>query len=220
MYTKTVKLESGKDLFFLDSEAELDVLNHLNDLIDSAHYVIFPHLSIAETFKNFLTFGELSEMYDNFCETKRMILPKAKILEMKKRKLELSHFDFVLFDKENYVPVLVIEVNGRSHATDEITKASDAFKEYVCKQVLGRPFLTLELFESQKDLKAALITAVKKSNFDRKYDYPIYCGHCGLKMDYLDKKDGSYYYRCKHCQEEDREETRSPEKIPPIFINI
>lgn len=221
----TAKHDSKGNLFFWGSKAELDIFNYLNDIVDTAHYVIFPHLSIAETFHNFLKFKDLAKKYTAFCEDKRMLLPEDKISELKERKLELSHFDYVIFDKENYMPVLIIEVNGRSHATDEITKVSDSFKEYICKQVLGRPFLTLELFESQEDLKEALISAIKESKFDNKYDYPVYCKHCGHKMTYKDKNDGGYFYFCQFCQGKSKGKdtvkvTLGPENINPIFINM
>lgn len=227
MNTNTKKLKSEKNLFFFDSEAELKIISHLNDIINTAHYVVFPHLTIAEAFRKFIDFDEISEIYASFCEHKRKLLPADKISILKERQIALSHFDFVIFDKENYVPVLIIEINGRSHATDEITKASDAFKEYICKQVLGRPFLTLELFESQEDLKEALISAIKESKFDNKYDYPVYCKHCGRKMTYKDKNDGGYFYFCQFCQDEGKYKgkdkvkvTQGPENITPIFINM
>lgn len=212
---------SEEKLFFWGSTAELKIFNHLNDLIDTKHYIIFPHLSIAEAFNDFFKFEELSNIYDTFCDHKRKLLTDDTITQLKARVLELSHFDFVIFDKGNYLPILIIEVNGYSHATNTYTKISDAFKEYLCREVLGRPLLKIELFDFKENLKEELINTINASNFNSKYNYPIYCKCCGRKMTYRDKNDGSYFYYCQPCQEaKGTRTTQGPEVINPIFINF
>lgn len=163
--------DSKKRAFF--SRTEQLIYGYLEGMVDAGRYKILPHLSIAETFTQLIGIKELWGLYDSFFDN-QYLWTEEDITDLMERKLELSHFDFVIFDMAMDLPVLVIEVNGHpSHGNDETIKASDAFKAYVC-QYFGRPFIALDLYKypeylKELDLKEALISAIKESPLDRSF---------------------------------------------------
>lgn len=49
-------------------------------------------------------------------------------------KIFAKHFDFVLCDKRNFAPLLVIELDDSSHSRFDM-RTSDAFKDWLCESV-------------------------------------------------------------------------------------
>lgn len=182
---------------FWDSAAEEKVYNILLEVIDE-HYIIFPHIAFKDIFK--IEGKKIpGDLYDKFLK---------------------YHFDFVIFDI-NFIPVLLIEINGSSH-TLEWKSDIDKFKKLLSSKC-DLPLASIDLLEHLNDREFKIkICRSLVATVDSRRKCNVYCPKCKNILTYKLNKDrkGSFYY-CSHCKnpysKEPKHLTFDESKIPPLF---
>lgn len=214
-----VKDELRKDTFdndisLWDSKAELEVFRCLQGVINTKEFYIFPHMPISEVFQEFRKYENFKDIYLKYCEL-------ANEMAYVEKHFELSHFDFTIYSRISFFPILIIEADGSRHKTDPSVIFSDKFKDYIASQH-EVSMVRLELHNGNVDIKEELIKKLKEKNLNDPYNYPIYCKKCGKKFLYQPKGVyGSFYY-CRSCNK--RGTTKSltvsntKKNCPPLFV--
>lgn len=196
------------DISLWDSEAEQEVFLHLQKIINTEKFQIFPHMPISEVFKEFRKYEVFKQTYIKYCD----LVDSA---DQQGKHFELSHFDFTVYGQTDFLPVLIIEADGARHKTDTSVIFFDKFKDYIASQH-EVPLVRLELHNSNMDIKEELEKKVKSKNLSDPYNYPIYCKRCGKKFLFQPKGPyGSFYY-CRSCNKSALKNTK--ENCPPLFV--
>lgn len=173
-----------------DSEAEKVIFECLQTFINTDSFFIFPHMSVSTVFKDFGKYEDYKEIYIKFSDEK-----------WQNTHFELAHFDFVIYNKSDYFPVLIIEADGAHHKTRPSVIHFDKFKNHLAEKY-DIPLVRLELHNPDIDIEEELKRRLKDKNLNDPYNYPIYCRDCGKKLLYRPKGvHGSFYY-CQSCQKE------------------
>lgn len=183
-------------------------------MIDTEYFCIFPHMPISEVFKDFRKYEVFRDIYVKYCE---LVNDTSQV----EKHFELSHFDFTIYRKSSYLPVLIIETDGSRHKTNPSVIFFDKFKDYIALQY-EVPLVRLELHNRDMDIKEELEKKLKVKNLNDPYNYPIYCKKCGKKMIYQPKgQHGSFYY-CRVCKKENTDKSltlsNNKENCPPVFV--
>lgn len=181
-----------------DSSAERKAYFALKSFINE-NYIIIPHVAFQDVFS-------IKEETINMSDIQNQI-----------RKY---HFDFVIFDS-NFLPVLLIEINGRYH-TQSYKKNIDAFKRQLVSLCDGLQLIEIDFFESNKDEELKEI--IEKSLYGHitsRNKYPAYCPICYSKLKYLYRTDGTAaFYMCPKCRKKNQPEknrTYDEDKIIPLL---
>ena len=197
-----------------DSNAEEKVFQCLLDFINTDSFYIVPHILVSEAIKDFRKYECFEDTYNRYCEFIKE--------ERKNTHFELMHFDFVIYSKKSSSAVLIIEVDGGNHKTNQSTIHFDNFKDFIAKQYAAIPLVRLDLSIANVDIETELKKVLVDKKLDEPYNYPIYCYKCGKKFSYQPNRsqpDNGFYY-CNPCQiRTGKNVTLSyNEKIcPPIF---
>lgn len=192
-----------------DSDAEEKVFQHLQEFVNTDSFYIIPHILVSEVIKNFKKYDYWEDTYKKYCEFIKE--------ERKDRHFELTHFDFVIYNKKDFMPVLIVEVDGARHKTNPSAIHFDKLKNYIAEQY-EIPLARLELYNPDIDIESGLKKILTDQNLNDPYNYPIYCWRCGKKFLYQKKK--SFYY-CNPCQRRTGKNVTLSynEKIcPPLFV--
>ncbi|MCM1144602.1 MAG: DUF2726 domain-containing protein [Blautia sp.] len=193
-----------------DSDAEQIVFECLQRFIDFEKFYIVPHILVSEVIKNFRKYEQFENMYNKYCE----LVNKPGFSN---RHFELMHFDFVVYSKADYFPVLIVEADGQNHKTKQNVMYFDKFKNYIAEQY-DIPLVRLELYHADIDIEAELKKRLENENLKDAFNYPIYCWRCGRKLRYQKNKD---FYYCDSCQRKTGKNVTvsNTEKIcPPLFV--
>lgn len=182
-----------------DSDAERKTYFILKSIINE-NYIIMPHVAFQDLFL-------IKEDTLNISEIRNQI--------------QKYHFDFVIFDS-NFLPVLLIEVNGRYH-TQASKKETDAFKrQLVSLSGNNLQLIEIDLFDSNNDEE--LKETIEKSLYGHitsRNKYPAYCPICHSVLTYLYRKDGTAaFYKCPKCRRKNQPEknkTFNEEEIFPLL---
>lgn len=78
-----------------DSNAE--AYDYLQEIINTDHFQIFPHLAVSEVFRKYKNLETFKCFYGAYCDTFPM-----KDQERNVSHFELTHFDFVIYNKSQY----------------------------------------------------------------------------------------------------------------------
>lgn len=172
-----------KNDYFWHSEAEEKVYKILKEELDE-HYIIFPHVAFTDIF-------DIKNDSDDISKKLRNCVSKY-------------HFDFVIYDAKLFLPVLLIEINGRTH-TEEYKKNIDIFKEKLFSDMKGTEtelnLIQIDLFEKVPDdeLREIIINII---NVPRNR-YRAYCSNCQNPLTYkYSKKIKKFFYFCNICKNE------------------
>lgn len=193
-----------------DSDAEKMIFEYLQGFINMDSFYIFPHMSVTAVFKDFGKYEDYKESYVKFSDKK-----------WQDTHFELAHFDFVIYNKSDYFPVLIIEADGAHHKNHPSTIHFDKFKNYLAEKY-DIPLIRLELHNPNIDIEVELRKKLENKNLNDPYNYPIYCRDCGKKLLYRPKGlHGSFYY-CQSCQREDTGKNKTVsnnvKNCPPLFM--
>lgn len=206
--------ELGDDISLWDSKAELEVFQCLQKVINTEEFYVFPHMPISEVFQEFRKYQNFKDTYLKYCE----LTNEMTYIE---KHFELSHFDFTIYSKLRYLPVLIIEADGSHHKTDPSVIFFDKFKDYIATQH-EVPMVRLELHKGNMDIQEELIKKLKEKNLGDPYNYPTYCRKCGKKLIYQPRGiNGSFYY-CRLCVNKKTGKSltisNNDENCPPLFV--
>lgn len=194
-----------------DSKAEKEVFQFLLEIINSDYFYVFPHLPISDVFceyKDFTKFKESFHAYCKFCNT-----------DPGETHFELSHFDFIIFNRD-YLPVLIIEIDGWRHKKYQAVRFFDQFKERIAENH-GVPLARILLHNQNMDIKKTLKNELIALDLEEPNNYPVYCPDCRRKLIYHEG-DYSPYYGCCSCKNQKTGNNlnfninRVPR--PPIFL--
>ncbi len=192
-----------------DSDAEKIIFESLHTIINTDDFLIFPHMSVSAVFKDFGKYEDFKKIYVRFSDEKWL-----------DNHFELTHFDFVIYNKSDYFPVLIIEADGAHHKTRPAVIHFDKFKNHLAEKN-DIPLIRLELHNPDMDIEAELLKKLKAKNLNDPYNYPIYCWKCGKKFLYQPKGPyGSFYY-CSCSKEENGKNITVSNNIkncPPLFV--
>lgn len=205
-----IRKNNSKQLW--DSKAEEDVFQYLQQFINSEQFYICPHMPVSEVFKEFRKYDIFKETYIKFCEL-------LNAPDQEERHFELSHFDFTVYRKSDYFPVLIIEVDGAQHKTNPEIIFFDKFKNWIAEQK-EVPIIRLALYETNMDIESELEEKLKSEKLSNPYNYPVYCWRCGQK--FLYRPNGDFYY-CRSCKRKGEDNksltiTNSDKICPPLFV--
>lgn len=197
-----------------DSKAEQDVFQCLHRIINIESFTIFPHLPISEVIKDFKKYEAFQNTYKKFCKL-------VNDTDKHDRHFELAHFDFTIYNKSSYFPVLIVEADGTRHKTNPSVIFFDKFKDYVAAQY-EIPLVRVELHRQNMDIETRLQDALIGKNLNDPYNYPVYCWKCGQKFLYQPKGAyGSFYY-CRSCNKTKTEKSvtlsNNIKNCPPLFM--
>lgn len=197
-----------------DSNAEQEVFECLQKFLNRECFCVFPHMPISEVIKNFRRYDNFKETYIKFCEL-------VGDTDQQEKHFELSHFDFTIYNKSNYLPVLIIEADGSQHRTNPSVIFFDKFKDYIATQY-EIPLIRLELYNRDMDIEEELEKKLKGKNLNDPYNYPVYCWKCGKKLLYRAKGAYGSFYFCRSCNKAKTEKSvtlsNTKEKCPPLFV--
>lgn len=201
------------DVSIWDSKAEQEVFIGLQEMIAVEHYCIFPHMPISEVFKAFRKYEVFKDTYVKYCE----LVSEAGQMD---KHFELLHFDFVIYRKISYLPVLIIEADGSRHKTKQSTIFFDKFKDYIALQY-EVPLVRLELYNPDIDIKEKLKKKLRDKDLNDPYNYPIYCRKCGKRLIYRPKGLHGSFYFCRDCKKEGTDKSltlsNNKENCPSLF---
>lgn len=181
-----------------DSPAEKLVYNFLGKYINTDFYSIDVHVNLDRVFPDLHRIHSFQNEYNNFCDFMNRSNMKDNV------KFDKMHFDFVIYEKEHDFPVLIIEVNGKTHITEKSKKHIDQFKYFIASKY-DIPLRTIELFYSysEKDIDTLLYMLLINATVPG--NYPAYC-ICGTRLLYKSAKHTNnglseikYYYQCPNC---------------------
>lgn len=149
------------------SNAEKSIYKAIKD-INRDTLIVLPHISLNEIFE-----AKPDDRYGN----------------SRKKYIKYYHVDFLICEKENLIPLLGIEVDGKHHVNIE-QQLSDVFKDEIFKSN-NIPLLRIKdsyrLEQIVNDIKDILNKA------------PVYCGKCGAEMILrkgIEGKDSFYGCSC------------------------
>ncbi len=210
-----VRKNNSKQLW--DSKAEEDVFGYLQQFINTEGFYICPHMPVSEVFKNFRKYSAFKDTYLKFCE----LLNEPN---QEERHFELSHFDFTVYRKSDFFPVLIIEVDGAQHKTNPEIIFFDKFKTWIAEQK-EVPIIRLALYETNMDIRSELEKKLKDEKLNSPYNYPVYCWRCGQKFLYRPNGANGDFYYCRSCKRKGKNNTNNSltinnnDKIcPPLFV--
>ena len=106
---------SLRENFFWDSEAEEITYDVLKEELDE-RYIVLPHVAFTDVF-------DIKNDSEDITNKLRACVSKY-------------HFDFVIYDSKYFLPVLAIEINGRTHTTFP-KRCIDTFKETLFTDMKG-----------------------------------------------------------------------------------
>lgn len=169
-------------------------------------------MPVSEVFKDFRKYNIFKDTYIKFCEL-------LKEPDQGDRHFELSHFDFTVYRRSDYFPVLIIEVDGVQHKTNPEIIFFDKFKNWIAEQK-EVPLIRLALYEKNMDIRAELEESLKNEKLNNVYNYPVYCRRCGQK--FLYRSNGDFYY-CRSCNRKGSDNkslsmTNNDQNCPPLFV--
>ncbi len=197
-----------------DSEAEEEVFQYLQQFVNTESFYICPHMPVSEVFKDLRKYDIFKETYIKFCEL-------LKVPDQGDRHFELSHFDFTVYRKSDYFPVLIIEVDGAQHKTNPEIIFFDKFKNWIAEQK-EVPLIRLALYEANMDIRSELEESLKNKKLNNPYNYPVYCRRCGQKFLYRSQSENGSFYYCRSCNREGTDKsltiTNSTQNCPPLFV--
>lgn len=197
-----------------DSDAEEKAFRCLQSFINEESFFIVPHILVSEVIKEFRKYDYIEDTYNRYCQFIKE--------ERKQTHFELMHFDFVIFNKKDCFPVLIIEVDGANHKTNQTTRHFDKFKDFMAQQY-EIPMARLDLFNPNVDIEGELKSLLMSKKLNEPQNYPVYCYRCGRKFSYRKTKnvqERKGFYFCDPCQRNGLKATLScNERIcPPIFV--
>lgn len=137
------------------------------------------------------------------------------------RNMTGAYFDFTIYNKASYFPVLIVEADGTRHKTNPSVIFFDKFKDYIAAQY-EIPLVRIELHQQNMDIETRLQDALIGKNLNDPYNYPVYCWRCGKKFLYQPKGAyGSFYY-CRSCNKANTEKSvtlsNNIKNCPPLFM--
>lgn len=172
-----------------DSKAEQKVFQFLRKIINSEHFYVFPHLPVSDVFceyRDFSTFKDRFHAYCQFCNT-----------DPGETHFELSHYDFIIFNS-NYLPVLIIEIDGWRHEKYQSVRFFDQFKDRIAENH-GIPLTRILLHKQNMDIEKIVKEKLLALDLEKPQNYPAFCPDCHQKLIY--HEDGySPYYSCNSCK--------------------
>lgn len=187
----------------LDSMAEKIIYDLLTEEVDTRSYRIFPQLLLHTVLG--IEFDDLQQKLDTFSKAFADFNYEATKTSFSP---ELLRFDFVICN-ENFLPVLVLEVNGPLHKTNSRYKFYDKFKRYIL-EVENIKLITLDTDafynRNQQDNKydidkARQILIAKLYEFNQFSTLTCYCPKCqNMKLRYTKSKANIYYLQCDNCK--------------------
>ncbi len=199
---------ANKELGFWDSEAEKKVFYALSTLINKQDYIIFPHQLCLKVFK--MKMGEMKETFCGQLAVKRNPTLADNV------QLDLLHYDFVIYDKIAWKPVLIIEINGSEHKKSN-RQILDNFKSELAlsEQI---PLLVIDFSVYVPDEK---IAAYVEKNLRLKIEdelknksLPAYCEKCSSRLEYQYKRENQeLFFYCTKCRKNGKPKTYSRKKI-------
>lgn len=181
---------SLREEYFWHSEAEKKTYNILKDELDE-HYIALPHVAFTDVF-------DIKNDSKDITNKLRTCVSKY-------------HFDFVIYDSEYFLPVLAIEINGRTH-TQRYKRYIDTFKEKLFTDIKGVEtelnLINIDVFEhlpkddNDKLLKDKIIKTLHYTIGSR-LRYRAYCPNCQKPLVYKYSDDTKkYFYLCPNCENE------------------
>lgn len=213
-WNEQIESSKRKNVSLWDSKAEQEVFKYLQGMINAEYFYIFPHMPISEVFKNFRKYETFKDTYVKYCEL-------VNDMTYVERHFELSHFDFTIYSRSGYFPVLIIEADGSRHKTNPSVIFFDKFKEYIALQY-EVPFVRLELYNRDTDIEQELKNKLKGKNLRDPFNYPIYCWRCGQKFMYRPKGSHGSFYFCRSCNKDGTDKSltlsNNKENCPPLFV--
>lgn len=199
-----------------DSKAEDVVYSYLIDNIDSDYYEIGKHCLISEVFN--IKNDVLVDKYRHFCLLffSDEYLQKCDFFN---NDLSKTHFDFVIFSKENHMPVLIIEINGSTHLTQFGKIMMDSYKA-AHSQSNFIPLITIPLYRPYTDAEIHEILQNAIFAINVRAAIPAYCPQCGEKLGLRkNKTSNAQFYFCPNCKvpNSTKSKTYSLYKIPLLL---
>lgn len=198
----------NKELGFWDSEAEKKVFFALNILINKQDFIIFPHQLCLKVFKM-----KMDEMKETFCG-QLAVKRNPKLAD--NVQLDLLHYDFVIYDKIAWKPILIVEINGSEHKKSK-RQILDNFKSElaISEQI---PLLVIDFSVYIPDEK---IIAYVEKNLRLKIEdelknkgLPAYCEECGSRLEYQYKRENQeLFFYCNKCKRNGKPKTYSKKEI-------
>lgn len=211
---RDIMADLGNDISLWDSKAELEVFQCLQRIINTKEFYIFPHMPIPEVFQEFRKYENFKDTYLKYCEL-------SNEMAYVEKHFELSHFDFTIYSRLSFLPILIIEADGSRHKTDPAVIFFDKFKDYIASQH-EVPMVRLELHNGNVDIQEELVKKLKEKNLSDSYNYPVYCKKCGQKLLYQPKGINGSFYFCRSCVNENTKKnltiSNNDKNCAPLFV--
>ena len=189
-----------------DSSIEPKIATMLKKYINAEYYTFSDHVTLPKIFKNIENTNAYKAFAQNYEPFLMSIEPTVNELIRKRiqwfdlqRRINIVEYDFVVYEKKSYYPILFIEINGQTHL-EKKQKIIDKFKRSLSEEY-DIPMISLELFNSEDDfeIEQALKRELKNKTHFR--NCPKYCYKCKQRM--IEKKITSmnstkieYEYQC------------------------
>lgn len=174
-----------------DSSIESKIAAILKKYINAEYYTFSDHVTLPKIFKGI----EAKKAYEIFKEDYKPYLEKPDAtdkstledsiiqqiqrLDLQKR-IDMMEYDFVVYEKKSYYPILFIEINGQTHL-EKKQKIIDKFKRSLSEEY-DIPMISLELFNSEDDHKIEQALKRELNNKTHFRNCPIYCYKCKQRM--------------------------------------
>lgn len=199
-------LFSLRKKYFWDSNAEKIAYDVFKEELDE-HYIVLPHVAFTNVFD----------------------INAPKNIEYKLRAcVSEYHFDFVIYNSEYLLPVLLIEINGGAHAKSS-KRDIDTFKEKLLTNTKGKEtelnLINIDVLDHLPD-DELLKDRIRKTlhyTIGSRLRYRAYCPNpeCRTPLKYLQNRNTKkHFYLCPHCKNKDNQaknETFDEIEIPYLF---